>query len=497
MLAALGPGPVRRAYVQGPRGVTALMERVRARDLAGVAHAIAKGADVDAIAEGVETALSIACAIDAEPLVAQLLAAGANPETPIRGHGTVLHLAAARSSPAVVRRLLVAGARIARGESPLAVAIACDRPEVLEVLLAHDVPDPAEAFAAACAHGRVAALRRLRARFGAAAWDARGLMAAAAGGHTEAVALLVELGADVNVYDLKDERSPLMHAVGGGHLETARALLAAGADANAMTEWFVTPLGIARQRGDAAMIALLAEHGARADTPHADVHVVLPYATYSNRPPRPAAPSADDDVAAFAAAPPASLDGALADLAAAGAYHCTAYALARGAALHGDCPRALVAAIRGCHAPIVRVMLAAIPPAAALDCALLAEAVHQPDPWILRGLLERIAPHPRDATLTDSAAAWDRHAHLALLLAHGAPYGEHGNAQSALATAARAGHVRSVRVLLDHERATGGFQRITDPGYQPALRGTRRIDRALALAEDPATRALLVAYGAR
>jgi len=57
-----------------------------------------------------------------------------------------------------------------------------------------------------------------------------GLHAAARHGHTSAVRLLLEYGADPNARDTGDNASALHFAAGYGHAETARTLLDAGAD---------------------------------------------------------------------------------------------------------------------------------------------------------------------------------------------------------------------------------------------------------------------------
>ena len=57
-----------------------------------------------------------------------------------------------------------------------------------------------------------------------------GLHLAAHRGHTEAVRLLLERGADPNARDIGDNAYPLHFAAGAGHLEIVRALLDAGGD---------------------------------------------------------------------------------------------------------------------------------------------------------------------------------------------------------------------------------------------------------------------------
>lgn len=489
------------------RGRTALMDAVTARHEPAVVRLIAERNDVDAIAEGPESALSIACIAGTQHIARRLLAAGADPRMRLREDYTLLHVAAANGSLAMVTALVEAGAQIEMSHghaSPLATAIAHDHLEVLDYLLTLELghSEPRAAFTAAAELGNVEALRRLEDRFGALG-TVRELMAAAAGGHTRAVEYLIDRGVPVNEFDLKDERSPLMHAAEGGHLETARALLARGAGANAMTEWFVTPLRIAQQRRDAAMIELLREHGAVSKDAPA-LHVALPYATYTTAIPRPrpvdpiAAALASDDVAALAQLEIPSASSALRGAARANAFHCMALLLARGADPHEDRQDALRTAIRASNAHAVRMMLAAAP--AALGPEISTAAVAQSDPWVLEAVLDAGAPIDRGryGSPLSSAASEGRWPHVAILLARGAAFGEDLNSESPLTSAAAAGHARCVKLLVERELATGGLQIIDAPGpYRQALVGSRRIDIALRDARDPRVIEMLVAYGAR
>jgi ankyrin repeat protein len=354
VLARMAAGPLRDAYVDTEkRGWTSLMQLVRDGDEAAVARALDAGGEVDAIAEGAVTALSLACDEGSDAIVAALLRAGADPGARARHDLTVLHLAAAHSPLSVVRRLVEAGASIelAGGMTALTVAIECDRIDVLAYLVTQDNRWPSEAFGAACEHGSVPAMQLLWDRFGADVWpqgSPTALMHAARGGSVAAVHFLVDRGADVNELDLKDDLSPLMLAVAGGRHDAARALLERGASANAMTEWFVTAMRIAERNGDAAMIELLRAHGATPAEKHEHVHVAMPYATYSSAVPRaPQATPLDDalardDVGALAALDLSYLDSALATAAEAGAHDSVAYLLASGADPCAGRPSALL-----------------------------------------------------------------------------------------------------------------------------------------------------------
>lgn len=77
----------------------------------------------------------------------------------------------------------------------------------------------------------------------------------------EVLALLIELGADVNVTD-KFGETPLHDAAGFGYIEAARILLDEGADANALSEGEATPLIAAATNGRDDVFELLVRRGA-------------------------------------------------------------------------------------------------------------------------------------------------------------------------------------------------------------------------------------------
>jgi hypothetical protein len=92
-----------------------------------------------------------------------------------------------------------------------------------------------------------------------------GLMAwAASGRKLDAIALLAELGFDVNArgrLDIPLEQqwfTPLHGAAETGDVELARLLLRLGADPSIRSEWGATPLESARQHGHEAVAKLLA-----------------------------------------------------------------------------------------------------------------------------------------------------------------------------------------------------------------------------------------------
>lgn len=110
--------------------------------------------------------------------------------------------------------------------------------------------------------GQTDAVRLLLAR--GAAPDVRGqgwmtgtaLSAAAAGGHTAIVLLLLEVGVDPNVQQAQGF-TPLHAAAQNADLEAVRALLGAGADPSIVTEDGVTAVELAEQAGDLVTVETL------------------------------------------------------------------------------------------------------------------------------------------------------------------------------------------------------------------------------------------------
>jgi len=127
-------------------------------------------------------------------------------------------------------------------------------------------PNVAE-FLRACQQGDVAALR---ARLTIDPTLARQRLAGGttglhqAVGHSDAVRLLLEHGADPNLRDTGDNASALHFAAANGHLESVRMLLDAGADVHGAGDLHNGEvIGWATREGNDAVIALLLERGAR------------------------------------------------------------------------------------------------------------------------------------------------------------------------------------------------------------------------------------------
>lgn len=96
--------------------------------------------------------------------------------------------------------------------------------------------------------------------------DGRGLtalMSAARAGATEAMAALLDAGANPNLHDHANGWTALMHAIHKRQSQAARLLLERGADPNGRTA-SQTPLMMAAIDDDPALVMLLLAHGADA-----------------------------------------------------------------------------------------------------------------------------------------------------------------------------------------------------------------------------------------
>ena len=320
-----------------PDGTTALHWAARAAAVEIVERLLAAGADAGAANRYGVTPLALAAESGDAAIVAALLAAGADPNTATPEGETVLMAAARTGRVDVLDLLLAAGADVAatetwRGQSALMWAAAENHAEAVARLLAAGADVEARSGGGltpllfAVREGHIDATRALLA--GRAAVNAginnttasTGSYEPAASGHTSPLALaiinahyalgriLLDAGADPNVYDA---RGSALHALawirrpGSGRpplqtgdldsLALAEALLERGADPNAQIAWkeipfevdlgivkpppnisvgrnflsFVgaTPFYLAAKHADVDLMKLLVEHGADPLTP--------------------------------------------------------------------------------------------------------------------------------------------------------------------------------------------------------------------------------------
>jgi ankyrin repeat protein len=195
-----------------------LYEAALDADLTGMSDLLQAGADVNGSIEGDGSPLIGAVRSGQAPAVTLLLDRGANPNLGVDGDGSPLIVAAKSGRIDMVRLLM------SRGADP-------------------DV---------------------------GVEGDGSPLIAASASGHTEIVTLLLDRGAQVDLVVPGDENA-LIQAAAKGHLAVVQTLVRRGADVNARVwaeqnqsagEWR-TPLGMARQRRHADVVAFLLSAGAR------------------------------------------------------------------------------------------------------------------------------------------------------------------------------------------------------------------------------------------
>ena len=266
----------------GERGFGAIVERL-----------LQSGADPNTSRRGGETVLMSASRAGDMRSVAALIAAGAdvNAAEETRGQ-TALMWAAGEGHAEVIRALLAAGADLhARSRGPAAAEAAAGSGTYTRRVARMDEFTP---FLFAVRAGRAAAVEALiagGADVNETAPDGTpALVIAAANAHWELAAFLLERAADPNA---AEQGWPALHQVIRtrnlnigffphpeptgtlGSLELARLLLEHGADVNARivepivdgfrgfwTQQGATPILVAAKGADAAMMRLLAEHGA-------------------------------------------------------------------------------------------------------------------------------------------------------------------------------------------------------------------------------------------
>jgi ankyrin repeat protein len=169
-----------------------------------------------------------------------------------------------------VRELLKKNPSLAKtrgqdGVSVLLQAVYRGRSEIVNLLLASGIELDIFGAAATGRAGRVRALLKskpdLANAFAADGFTPLGL--AAFFGHLEAVKVLLDAGAEINVSSRNALKAvPLRSAAVAGHLDIARLLVARGADVNARGEGGQTPLHEVAGGGRIEFARLLLDHGA-------------------------------------------------------------------------------------------------------------------------------------------------------------------------------------------------------------------------------------------
>jgi len=237
--------------------------------------------------------LDYAASRDDNALALLLLEHGAEADA---NNGAALSIAVWSGRPHIVSLLLARGAKVehrdARGWTSLMYALEMCNTPVIEVLLAggaarsYHGEDRLAAVRAACARGEPAVITRLlhqeelRNRL-LGSELAKELYYAAGEGDREAVADLIEAGADVNARQFAS--TPLIVAEQNGHLEMLDLLIERGADVNGCDKSKRTALMYAAMAGREAILGALLAHGAKVDALDSSGRTALMEACQSGR----------------------------------------------------------------------------------------------------------------------------------------------------------------------------------------------------------------------
>ena len=263
--------------------MTALMAAASNGSLAIIDKLLAGGAQVNKRNSDGVTALMHAAVLAHAHIVEGLLERGADLHARDNDGFDALVAAATGGTAEVCRLLLAKGLdpniMAGSGGSPLMIAARAGATEAVKVLLdagaaADALAQPSAAFVAEILglqaqseeglteHEAESRRQRLEAYFEE---GSTALMYAAALGHHDVVALLVQAGADARLQD-RDQQSALVHAANSGSVQSVQLLLEqASADANDKTVHGLPLLVHAIASGQEQLAEMLVQHGASVD----------------------------------------------------------------------------------------------------------------------------------------------------------------------------------------------------------------------------------------
>ncbi|MHC4540282.1 MAG: ankyrin repeat domain-containing protein [Planctomycetota bacterium] len=286
------------ATAEGNAAATAALFRViRRGNLERIRLALTQGADLEVKNKDGCTPLYAAVAKPGgnNAMVKLLLEAGANPNARDPRGQIPLHVAVRDCHISGVEQLVSAGsdvnARDKKGVSPAMIAFELGQTDMFDLMVAHGATVSTDLMSAY--KGDLSGVQSLIENGKAQETFERGLTllhAAAAGGHTAIVELLLTNGLDVHS-ETQARYTALHHAAAGNHREVAELLLAKGADVDAETaiDWSYTtpsyllpdvhpepanqtPLHWAIREGHKDMIEWLLARGANPNADGGDYH---------------------------------------------------------------------------------------------------------------------------------------------------------------------------------------------------------------------------------
>ncbi|MGF6823279.1 ankyrin repeat protein [Microbacterium sp. ZKA21] len=256
-----------------------LIDAAWADDVPRASELIAKGADVDAQDETLQSAYLIATSEGYLDLLRLTLANEADVDAKDSWNGTGLIRAAERGHGYVVGALLQAGIdrdhvnRIGYQAIHEAIWLGDDTPEyatTVRALVAGGAqlnrPSAGEGItprqmAEQRGYAVVAQTLDTALSSPAPADPDAALLAASVSGDADAAAVAIRAGADLEVRDAEHERTPLMHAVLNDHVAVAQLLVALGADPDAFDDRRDTPWVMTGVMGSVTMLEALLPGG--------------------------------------------------------------------------------------------------------------------------------------------------------------------------------------------------------------------------------------------